>query len=62
MTAQIRAYCNQKGGVGKSTTTFQLARVAVLAGRRVLIVDRPAGEPHQQRDRRAGRGRSGRAR
>lgn len=39
MTAQILALCNQKGGVGKSTTAFQLARAAVLAGRRVLIVD-----------------------
>lgn len=39
MTAQIFALCNQKGGVGKSTTTFHLARTAVLAGRRVLIVD-----------------------
>nr|WP_255495674.1 ParA family protein [Cryobacterium sp.]QJS06011.1 plasmid partitioning protein ParA [Cryobacterium sp.] len=39
MTAQIFAFCNQKGGVGKSTTAFQLARVAVLAGRRVLAVD-----------------------
>jgi len=39
MTARILALCNQKGGVGKSTTLFQLARVAVLAGRRVLAVD-----------------------
>ncbi len=39
MTARIFALCNQKGGVGKSTTTFHLARAAVLAGRRVLIVD-----------------------
>ncbi|VXB05133.1 ParA family protein [Plantibacter sp. T3] len=39
MTAQIRAYCNQKGGVGKSTTVFQHARRAVLAGLRVLAVD-----------------------
>jgi chromosome partitioning protein len=39
VTAQIFAFCNQKGGVGKSTTAFQLARVAVLAGRRVLAVD-----------------------
>lgn len=33
------AICNQKGGVGKSTTTFHLARAAVLAGDRVLVVD-----------------------
>lgn len=39
MTAQIFAFCNQKGGVGKSTTAFQIARAAVLAGRRVLAVD-----------------------
>ena len=39
MTARILAFCNQKGGVGKSTTTFQLARAAVVAGRRVLAVD-----------------------
>lgn len=39
VTARILALCNQKGGVGKSTTTFHLARAAVLAGRRVLAVD-----------------------
>ncbi|WP_245993610.1 ParA family protein [Xylanimonas allomyrinae] len=39
MTAQIIALCNQKGGVGKSTTTFQLGRRAVLRGRKVLLVD-----------------------
>ncbi len=33
------ALCNQKGGVGKSTTTFHLARAAVLAGLRVLVID-----------------------
>lgn len=39
MTAQILALCNQKGGVGKTTTTFHIARAAVLRGRRVLVVD-----------------------
>lgn len=39
MTATIFALCNQKGGVGKTTTTFHFARAAVLAGKRVLVVD-----------------------
>lgn len=39
MSARVIALCNQKGGVGKSTTTFQLARSAVRRGRRVLVVD-----------------------
>lgn len=38
-TARTYALCNQKGGVGKSTTTFHLARAAVAAGRKVLLVD-----------------------
>ncbi|WP_300345579.1 ParA family protein [Nesterenkonia sp.] len=33
------ALCNQKGGVGKSTTAFHLARAAVNDGQRVLLVD-----------------------
>lgn len=37
--AQVVALCNQKGGVGKSTTAFHLARAAVRRGRRVLLVD-----------------------
>lgn len=39
MTMKRYAICNQKGGVGKSTTTYHLARAAFLAGRRVLVVD-----------------------
>lgn len=39
MPARIIALCNQKGGIGKTTTTFHLARAAVLHGRRVLVVD-----------------------
>jgi chromosome partitioning protein len=39
MTARIYALCNQKGGVGKTTMTFHLARAAVRAGLRVLMVD-----------------------
>ncbi len=33
------AIANQKGGVGKSTTTYHLARAAVIKGLRVLAVD-----------------------
>lgn len=37
--AIILTACNQKGGVGKSTTLYHLTRAAVLAGLRVLVVD-----------------------
>jgi len=35
----ILAYCNQKGGVGKSTTVYHHARAAILTGKRVLVID-----------------------
>jgi chromosome partitioning protein len=37
--AQIIAMCNQKGGVGKTTSTINLGAALVEFGRRVLLVD-----------------------
>lgn len=39
MAAKIFSFCNQKGGVGKTTSAVNIATIAAQSGKRVLLVD-----------------------